>query len=179
MYPPEGSPYAFRRVLIASTQAVRQEIDVTLPRGVLIKGKVVESPSGRAVAGAIVEYRPRQAGNRQLPEGSGRRPRRLRADGRERAGWIVPARRPPRPGPPADRGPHAPLHRRGDKPGQIEDGMPGGPRMFPDGLLVVDAPAGAEVEATVTLRRGRSLCGASSTRTDGPRSTRRSSSGPT
>ncbi len=159
VYPPEGSPYAFRRVLIASTQAVRQEIDVTLPRGVLIKGKVVESPSGRAVAGAIVEYRPRQAGNpsfqKEAVAGRGGYEPTAESgpDGSFRLGVL------PGPGHLLIEAPTPHYIAAETSRGQIEDGVPGGPRMFPDGLLVVDAPAGAEVEATVTLRRGRSLCG--------------------
>jgi RNA polymerase sigma factor (sigma-70 family) len=55
--PPAGQPY-----LVNSTHfdwprgTVKQEVDVKLPRGVLLHGKVTESPSGKPVAGASVEF---------------------------------------------------------------------------------------------------------------------------
>jgi RNA polymerase sigma factor (sigma-70 family) len=57
-YPPDGEPY-----LVASHSfdwpkgVVKQEVEVKVPRGVLLRGKITEAPSGRPVAGASVEYR--------------------------------------------------------------------------------------------------------------------------
>ena len=146
---------------MAATQGVSQEVDVTLPRGVLVKGKVVESPSGRAVAGAILEYRPRQAGNPNFQKEAvagrgGYEPTAVSGpDGSFRLGVL------PGPGHLLVKAPTPHYIAVETSQGQIETGVPGGPRLYPDGLLAVDAPAGAEVEATVTLRRGRSLRGRS------------------
>ena len=159
VYPPEGSPFAFRRVFLAATRGASQEIDVALPRGVMVKGKVVESPSGRAVAGAILEYRPRQAGNPNFRKEAvagygGYEPTAVSGpDGSFRLAVL------PGPGHLRIKAPTPHYIAVETSHGQLETGVPGGPRLYPDGLLAVDAPAGAEVEATVTLRRGRSLRG--------------------
>ena len=56
-YPPEGQPY-----LIASGRvewpkgALEQSLDLALPRGVLIHGKVTEEGSGKPVPGATVDF---------------------------------------------------------------------------------------------------------------------------
>jgi protocatechuate 3,4-dioxygenase beta subunit len=56
-YPPEGQPY-----LIASGRvdwpkgALEQTLNIALPRGVLVQGKVTEEGSGRPVPGARVEF---------------------------------------------------------------------------------------------------------------------------
>src|SRR5262249_16142017 len=57
-----GEPY-----LVASSDfdwpkgAVRHQVEVKLPRGILLHGRVTEAPSGKPVAGASIEY--------QLPRG--------------------------------------------------------------------------------------------------------------
>lgn len=159
VYPPEGSPYAFRRVEVSTTPGERQEIDVTLPRGVLVKGKVVESPSGRPVAGAILEYRPRRAANpsfqkEAVADRGGYEPTALSGpDG----SFVIGVR--PGPGHLLVEAPHPNYIAAEASEGLIENGTPGGAHLYPDGLLSVEAPAGAEVEATITLRRGSSLRG--------------------
>ena len=58
-FPPEGQPYLVRQVEFAWTKgAVHKVIDIRLPRGVLIRGKVTEERSSRPVAGASVQYFP-------------------------------------------------------------------------------------------------------------------------
>jgi RNA polymerase sigma factor (sigma-70 family) len=159
VYPPEGSPFAFRRALAAATQGLSQEIDVTLPRGVLVKGRVAVSPSGRAVAGAILEYWPRRAGNPNFQEEAvavqgGRQPTAVTGpDGSFRIGVL------PGPGHLLVEAPEHHYINVETTDGDIKSGVPGGARLHPDGLLAVDAPAGAEVEATITLRTGKALRG--------------------
>jgi hypothetical protein len=56
-YPPEGLPYlASRRKFDWTKGAVKKELDITLPRGVLIRGKVAEAGTGRPLGGASVQY---------------------------------------------------------------------------------------------------------------------------
>jgi protocatechuate 3,4-dioxygenase beta subunit len=58
-FPPAGEPYPARgRELAWPKGAIQQEIDVTLGRGVLIHGTVVEEGNGRPVAGASVQFIP-------------------------------------------------------------------------------------------------------------------------
>ena len=159
VYPPEGAMFAFRRVVTAGTQGLRQEVDVALPRGVLVKGKVVESPSGRAVAGAILEYRARQANNpnfrkEAIAEHAGYEPTAVTGpDGSFRLGVM------PGPGHFFVKAPTPEFIIVETSEGYIEAGSPHGTRMYTNGLLTVDAPADAEVEATITLRRGNSVRG--------------------
>jgi RNA polymerase sigma factor (sigma-70 family) len=57
VFPPEGHAYLVSRVEFAWAKgAVKKAIDVKVPRGVLIRGKVTEEGSGRSLAGASVQY---------------------------------------------------------------------------------------------------------------------------
>ncbi len=135
-----------------------QPVEVTLPRGVVVKGKIVESPSGRPVAGAILEYRPRRAGNpnfqKEAVAGGGYEP--TAVTGPDGSFWIAVL---PGPGHLLVEAPEPPYINVETTDGDIENGKPGGAHLHPDGLLAVDAPAGAEVEATITLRIGKTLRG--------------------
>ncbi len=56
-YPPEGQPYLIPELRFEWTKgAMKTVMDVVLPRGVLIHGKVVEHGTGRPLAGASVQY---------------------------------------------------------------------------------------------------------------------------
>ena len=58
-FPREGQPYLAREHEFAWTKgAVKKEVDLTLPSGVLINGKVTENGTGRPVAGASVQFVP-------------------------------------------------------------------------------------------------------------------------
>jgi hypothetical protein len=66
-YPPDGELYlALEKELEWPKGAVKQEVQVSLPRGILVQGKVAASPSGKPVSGASVQFFPRQAGNPYL-----------------------------------------------------------------------------------------------------------------
>ena len=58
-FPPVGQPYLIDQVEFEWTKgAVRKEVDVKVPRGVVIRGKVVEERTGRALPEASVQYIP-------------------------------------------------------------------------------------------------------------------------
>ncbi|WP_406699206.1 sigma-70 family RNA polymerase sigma factor [Singulisphaera sp. Ch08] len=58
-FPPEGQPYLGREHELEWTKgAVKKTVDITLPRGVLIRGKVAEVGTSRPVAGASVQFFP-------------------------------------------------------------------------------------------------------------------------
>lgn len=67
-YPPEGVPYLARRtsrdkeIHWKAGDRVRT-VDVELPRGVLVKGRVVEQGTGQPVAGASIQYIPESVNN--------------------------------------------------------------------------------------------------------------------
>jgi hypothetical protein len=55
--PPEGAPYLLREDKYEVPKGtVKITLDVRLPRGVVIRGKVTEEKTGRPVAGASVQY---------------------------------------------------------------------------------------------------------------------------
>ena len=61
-YPPKGQPYLRTPGMIEWPKgALERSLDLVLPRGALIHGKVVEEGSGKPVAGALVEYVTRDA----------------------------------------------------------------------------------------------------------------------
>ena len=56
-YPPDGEPYlVFEKEIELKDGKLPSKIEVALPRGVLVRGKVVETPSGKPVAGAGIQY---------------------------------------------------------------------------------------------------------------------------
>jgi hypothetical protein len=56
-YPPAGEPYLSRETDIDwPSGALRQEKEIKLKGGVTVRGRLVESPTGRPVAGARVSY---------------------------------------------------------------------------------------------------------------------------
>jgi RNA polymerase sigma factor (sigma-70 family) len=60
-FPPDGSPYlTIIQAVDWPKGKVKHEVEVTLPRGVLVRGKVTEAESGKPVASAVVSYYPRQ-----------------------------------------------------------------------------------------------------------------------
>lgn len=67
VFPADGQPYLPWKKGLSFTQASRMEADVELERGVLVRGRVGEKPSGGPVAGALVVYRrkdPKSLGSR-------------------------------------------------------------------------------------------------------------------
>ena len=66
-YAPDGEPYlALEKKLEWPKAAVKQEVQISLPRGILVRGKILAAPSGQPVAGASVQFFPREAGNPYL-----------------------------------------------------------------------------------------------------------------
>jgi RNA polymerase sigma factor (sigma-70 family) len=54
---PDGEPYqAVKTTLKWPKGAIKQTVAVALPRGAYVRGKVVESPSGKPVAGARIDF---------------------------------------------------------------------------------------------------------------------------
>jgi RNA polymerase sigma factor (sigma-70 family) len=57
VFPPVSQAYLVSRAEFAWTKgAVKKEVEIKVPRGVLIRGKVTEEKTGRALAGASVMY---------------------------------------------------------------------------------------------------------------------------
>jgi len=58
-YPPNGQPYLIlQKTVTWPEKAASQAVEMALPRGVLVRGKITEDVSGKAVEGAAVQYYP-------------------------------------------------------------------------------------------------------------------------
>jgi RNA polymerase sigma factor (sigma-70 family) len=64
-YPPDETPYLLQRKEIDWPKAdvIQHEVNLALPRGVLVRGTITEEPSGKPVVGAGVEFEPVQGNN--------------------------------------------------------------------------------------------------------------------
>jgi hypothetical protein len=162
VFPPDGQPYLVARRDESFSLAKHAESDVALEGGVLVRGRVTESPSGKPVAGALLMYRQRTANN-PFPHHqfllwdwscchvvcqsavSG-------ADGSFQI--AVPLG----PGHLFVVGPtHEYVHGE-TSAGELEYGHPGMIRYHPDGLVPLDVKPGTDIhEVTATLRRGVTL----------------------
>jgi hypothetical protein len=62
--PPDGQPYLMNGVSIEwSKGEVKRSADLTLPRGVMLRGKVAETGSSRPLSGAVVNFLPQRTTN--------------------------------------------------------------------------------------------------------------------
>jgi hypothetical protein len=70
-YPPDGAAYLVRQLKPITWQSGdrAREVDVKLPRGVLVRGKVLEQGSDSPIAGASVQYVPETLNNPNKAEG--------------------------------------------------------------------------------------------------------------
>jgi hypothetical protein len=69
-YPQDGAPYLVRSVEPIAWRGgdKSREVNVKLPRGVLVRGQVLERGTNKPVAGASVQYVPEQANNPHAKE---------------------------------------------------------------------------------------------------------------
>jgi Sigma-70, region 4 len=141
--------------------AARHQVRVTLPRGVRLRGRVVEAASGRPVPGATVEYRPRFADNRFLHWGE---------SGAVTDWWSQVARSGPDgsfqytvlPGPGwlVVKGPGAEYIHTEITARQLECGKRGGMPYFFDAVIPLDLkPTADPEEIAATLRLGVTVIG--------------------
>ena len=158
--PPQGSPYFLRRLTLDATVGTRQELNVAMQRGILVRGQIHESPSGQPVAGAIVVYRPKRTTNPNFRED-------LFATGEYRELSVVSGvdgsfRIPALPGQGhlLVKGPNSDFVPVRTSEGELEDDPPSGARLYPVGLLALNLDAGTNVaDVHIRMRRGRTLQG--------------------
>ncbi|HEX5269029.1 MAG TPA: sigma-70 family RNA polymerase sigma factor, partial [Gemmataceae bacterium] len=158
VYAPEGAPYLsiFHRAQWEKG-AVRKEVTISLPRGVLVRGKVTEAGSGKPVAGAGVQFWPQDGDNPDRPKNA-------------LTGWTysVLTKDDGTFGIVVFRGAGHLLF-QGPTPDYVHEevghevisrGRPGGSRLYPDAFVKLDLPAkGEPKEISVTLRRGATVRG--------------------
>jgi hypothetical protein len=173
-HPPEGSPYLIIRQWSAMADKDRQELNVSLPVGVVVRGRVTQAGSGKAVAGARVQYRQRNADNPLLRKGAAKLPfvntlfleegdgfpvstleaAITNADGRFQLAVA------PGPGHLFVLGPTLDYVPVETTLRELEGGKPGAFRYYPHAIVPLNLKPGAEVpEVAATLRRGVTLRG--------------------
>jgi protocatechuate 3,4-dioxygenase beta subunit len=158
VYAPPGTPYlnTYRRVEWPRG-AVKHQVEIQLPRGVLVRGKVTEARDGAPVAGACVQFwpgwwdnpnpRPNVITGWQTCELT-------QADGTFQIAVL------PGPGHLLFQGPTPDFIHEEIGSETIDSGRPGGSRYYPDAVVKLDLPArGDPKELAVTLRRGVTVRG--------------------
>lgn len=160
-YPPEGEPYLLRTKSITWPKAsLKQEVEVALPVGVLVRGQITESPSGTPVAGARVFYLQPFENNPFFRDDGyspwfGWGPDAVSgADGRF-ALAVSPGK-----GHLMIQGPSPDFLHLATTTHEVKPGINGNQRAYPDGLVKLDLkPAQKTHEVSVQLRRGVTVSG--------------------
>ncbi len=161
VFPPAGQPYLVEKKGLTFSQSARLEADVALQSGVLVRGRVTESPSGKPVAGALVLHRPRQANIPGKKYGWAYELEWFRdalTSATSGADGTFQVAVPPGPGHLFIVGPtldYVPIE---TSVGELEFGRPSRMRNYPDGLIAIEPKPGSKTEdVAVTLRRGVTL----------------------
>jgi len=149
-YPPEGQPYLIAHKRLEWPKgALEQSLDLALPRGVLIHGRVTEEGSGKPVPGASVDFVPRaEPRNRQ------NRGFTTAADGSFQFGAM------PSPGYLFIRGPSDDYVLREIGNRMVDQGEPGGRRLYSHAFRSLDLKPGiGSQDVHLVLRRGATVTG--------------------
>ncbi len=151
-YPPDGEPYLPRfKPFKWPKEAVEQSLDLVLPRGVMIRGRLTEAGSGEPIAGAVLRFQPYETLN-QSPNASA--PAATIDDGSFQLA-IEPA-----PGYLGIQGPSGDfvLQEIGDR--MVREGKPDGDRYYAHASVFLDEKSSrAPLGLNITLRRGSTVKG--------------------
>ena len=158
-YPADGMPYLVRQItdITRKDGALVKQVDVSLPRGVLVRGHVVESGTKRAVAAAAVQYIPESFNNPNAKDDiitgwQGIQPS-------EESGAFAIAVL-PGPGRLLVNGPTGEFVAREIGYQQLERGLPGGERTYAHAFERINPEANSDpIEMTVELQRGATVVG--------------------
>jgi hypothetical protein len=157
-YPSADSPYLPRRREFAwESNEKSLKTDIELPRGVLVRGRVINATSGESIAGATIQYRP-QGSRDYLNEDelvTGWQAIEL-SDAEGRFSMAVF----PGPGRLFVQAPSSDyvFHQIGSN--EIHSGKPGGERNYAHGIQVLDLPRGGDpVDVTVDLTPAEHVTG--------------------
>jgi hypothetical protein len=158
VYPQKDEPYLSAFESAAWPKGtVKQEVDFKLPRGVVVRGKVVEAGSGKAIRSAAIAFLPQGENNSDLPRGivTGRYHRVWSgADGTFQI--VFPAGR----GHMVVTGPDADYAYRTISEGELQTGKPGGAPHHFHAVLPLELKAkGSPKELKVELLRSVTIKG--------------------
>lgn len=151
-YPPEGQPYLAVEARLAWPRgALEQTLDLTLPRGVLIRGKVTEKDTGKPISGATVDFVSRA--EKRKEQGVGYTVM-TASNGSFLLGGV------PEPGILFIKAPTDDYVLEAIGHQMVVDGQPGGGRVYADALTGLDLKPGIDPpEIHLALRRGVTVTG--------------------
>lgn len=158
-YPPDGVPYLIRqtRDIARKDGALVKHVDLSLPRGVLVRGHVIESGTKAAVAGAAIQYIPESFNNPNAKDDiiTGWEGIQISEESGAFAIAVLPG-----PGRLLVNGPTGEFVAREIGYQQLERGLPGGERTYAHAIERINPDANSEpIEMTVELQRGATVAG--------------------
>ncbi len=159
-YPPDGTPYLIRQVQDLrwdDKDATIKQVDLSLPRGVLVRGKVVESGTDKPVVGASIQYVPEEDNNSHDADDivTGWQNIRLSNDQGQFEIGVLPG-----PGRLLVHGPVNEYVLRQSSSRELSRGKPGGQRVYAHAIEQLDPEVDSKpVEMTLTLERSPMITG--------------------
>jgi RNA polymerase sigma factor (sigma-70 family) len=157
-YAPDGEPYMTLSKSVKWPRAVvKQEVQLALPRGVLVRGKITEGQSGKPVADASIQFIPRYANNPNRREDVLTGWQNIVLSGADGTFSIAVL---PGPGNLLIHGPTSDYVLQDFGENRLYDGGHGGRRNYVHGLVELDLAAKSRThEVAVTLRKGVTVKG--------------------
>jgi hypothetical protein len=158
-YPPDGAAYLTRRLpeVDWDDAAKVKHVDVTLPRGVLVRGKVIDFSSGAPVAGATIQYVPEADNNANDADDilTGWQGIQLSNERGEFEIVVLPG-----PGSLVVHGTQDEFVIRETSSLQLMRGRSGGARYYANAIERIDPETGADpIDVTIELERGAKIAG--------------------
>jgi protocatechuate 3,4-dioxygenase beta subunit len=158
-YPPDGAPYLTREMPPVDWEdaATVKKVDVTLPRGVLVRGKVVEAGTDRPVAKATIQYVPEETNNPNDADDilTGWQGIQISNEGGEFEIVVLPG-----PGTLLVHGPNGEFILQESSSSQLDRGTPGGQRKYAHAFERIEPQAGGDpLEAKIELQPAKKVAG--------------------
>jgi protocatechuate 3,4-dioxygenase beta subunit len=158
-YPPDGAPYLTRELPPVDWEdaATVKKVDVTLPRGVMVRGRVIDATTGRPVPDATVQYVPEEANNPNDADDILTGWQGIQLSNDEGEFEIVTL---PGPGNLLIHGPAGEFILQESSSSQLSRGTPGGQRRYAHAFERIESQAGGEaIDLTIELQPAKKVAG--------------------
>ncbi len=158
-YPPDGVPYLIRQIRDVTHRdgALVKRVDVSLPRGVIVRGRVIESGTKTPIAGAAGQYVPESRNNLSAADDIITGWQGIQLSGTDGAFEIAVL---PGPGTLLANGPGKQFVSQEFGSRQLERGLPGGERNYAHAMQRVNPkPNSDPLDLTLALQRGVTISG--------------------
>jgi hypothetical protein len=167
-YPPDGVPYLIRETpdIKHNEGSFVKQVDITLPRGVLLRGHVVESATKAPITGAAIQYVPERTTRAKAPSDVITGWQGIQISGENGAFEIAVLAGP---GTLLINGPDGNFVAQEIGSRQLSSGLPGGERNYAHAIHRVTPEAGADpLDVTIELQRGAVVSGRITTESGEP-----------